>query len=689
MVLLFAVLAVPSGVSGWGDPGGFFSNESVTERELAPGVVWTRAEGNRAGGSHVAHVVAVDLGTPDLEIRSLTGDRFVNTSTGQIYRRSRVSQMLADSGAVAAINTAFFDIRDTMAPGGLILQDGIVNREPHSARNTFVMTRDGRPHLMTNLGWSATVTRDGSERTVTGINRPAIASSQINAYLPPWHLNPSDATTFTEGRTVTEAFVEIEETDTASSPSDRTRITGTVRKVLVNGAQEPISEGHMVLSGVGAGGAFLGEMSSGDEVEVAWQLTGTPADVDWNDLGEAASGWHVLIRNGQRGTGTGDHWDGTHPRSAIGIDEDGARIVLVLVEGRMPGDADGMSLDTVIDFLEHLGAYNALEFDGGGSSALAGRLDGENQLLSRPSDGSERFVPAGLGVFVEIEEEEREEVIIDNRDPAPEMSRSGSWLVGDFGSPHGVDYHWASVTSSASPSATATYRPNVTIPGRYDVFTWWVHGSNRATSVPHRIAHAEGTQTVFVNQRNTGEAWRLLAEGIPFDSGSDGYVRIGNNASGGNVVIADAVRWLLVEPDTTRFAGWRAAYFDEEERADPSISGAEADPDGDGIPNLLEFALGLDPRTPDTGALPVPQVRPADGQGGEEYLTLEFSHPAGLSEIEYEVRLSSDLADWSESAVLVETADNGDGTVTRLYRDTRPYGEPDARFLRLQVHRSP
>ncbi len=56
----------------------------------------------------------------------------------------------------------------------------------------------------------------------------------------------------------------------------------------------------------------------------------------------------------------------------------------------------------------------------------------------------------------------------------------------------------------------------------------------------------------------------------------------------------DQVTWV---PGDFAFENWQALHFTPEELADPLISGAEADPDADGINNGVESALGLDPRS--------------------------------------------------------------------------------------------
>ncbi len=93
-------------------------------------------------------------------------------------------------------------------------------------------------------------------------------------------------------------------------------------------------------------------------------------------------------------------------------------------------------------------------------------------------------------------------------------------------------------------------------------------------------------------------------------------------------------------PLPPRFGAWRGQFFSLEELRDNSISGPLADPDRDGIDNLLEFAAGGHPLVPASASAPV-LVRSKDGK------TFQFTRAkAAAEEITYLVDASSDLQQW-------------------------------------------
>ena len=79
-----------------------------------------------------------------------------------------------------------------------------------------------------------------------------------------------------------------------------------------------------------------------------------------------------------------------HPRSVIGQDADG-NVWLIVVDGRAPGEADGMTISELTSFCLQLGLTDALNLDGGGSSTLWTQKGG---VINNPCD-NRRFDHAG------------------------------------------------------------------------------------------------------------------------------------------------------------------------------------------------------------------------------------------------------------------------------------------------------
>lgn len=80
------------------------------------------------------------------------------------------------------------------------------------------------------------------------------------------------------------------------------------------------------------------------------------------------------------------------PRSAVGVTADN-HVLFVVIDGRRAPSAIGVTYAQVADLMIALGAVNATELDGGGSSTLWGANYG---VFNSPSDGRERLVALGL-----------------------------------------------------------------------------------------------------------------------------------------------------------------------------------------------------------------------------------------------------------------------------------------------------
>jgi exopolysaccharide biosynthesis protein len=127
--------------------------------------------------------------------------------------------------------------------------------------------------------------------------------------------------------------------------------------------------------------------------KVTIEMLERPTADDW----EVVAGNTLLIQNGT----VVPHKSKTrHPRTLVGLDKSGTRLVLLVVDGRKPALAVGMNYDELAAEMLRLGCYQALNLDGGGSSVMAVR-DGSNfHILNEPTDGHERAVANVLGISI-------------------------------------------------------------------------------------------------------------------------------------------------------------------------------------------------------------------------------------------------------------------------------------------------
>ena len=120
------------------------------------------------------------------------------------------------------------------------------------------------------------------------------------------------------------------------------------------------------------------------------------------------------------------------------------------------------------------------------------------------------------------------------------------------------------------------------------------------------------------------------------------------------------------------FDAWRAGKFTVAELGNTNISGAWANPDGDAFPNLLEYAMGLDPKTSD----PASTFSATLSNG---LFTLSFPHYKPATDAPIALEVSSDLASWS-SVTTTQSLDLG-LTETLTYQEA---ASASARFFRLK-----
>jgi exopolysaccharide biosynthesis protein len=152
-----------------------------------------------------------------------------------------------------------------------------------------------------------------------------------------------------------------------------------------------IPSGTTVLVGREDAATTLRTLRTGDRVSIRYHLTGT-------ERYRFAVGGFPILRDGEPLAGL--ETNAPAPRTSAGVSRDGRFLYLVTVDGRSLV-SNGLTVSELAGLLDQAGADDAVNLDGGGSSTFVVRGPGEPSATVRnvPSDGTERAVPNGIGVF--------------------------------------------------------------------------------------------------------------------------------------------------------------------------------------------------------------------------------------------------------------------------------------------------
>ncbi|RKN05020.1 multidrug transporter [Streptomyces radicis] len=353
---------------------------SRTEQPIAPGAELTTFQRLESDKWLSAQALSIDL-TSDLRVDYL--------SPGRVADAAPVSELVAghdageDRTTVAAINADFFDINATGAPLGAGISDGELTQSPTDGAHEAVGMGPESAGRVLELYFDGTLTLPSGEAALDTFNAPLIPADGIGVYTPQW--GEADRSLPVSGATgVTEVLVE----------------DGAVVSVGDGPGDDPIPEEATVLLGRDAGAATLAGLAEGDAVDLEY----APRTGDGSPLPTTAVGGRgVLVEDGEPRDWEGLPNNPTAPRTAVGFSRDGQEMHVLTVDGRQ-AHSGGVTLTELAVMMADLGAWSALNLDGGGSSTLLARDPGAAAptVRNRPSDGAERPVPNGLALTAPV-----------------------------------------------------------------------------------------------------------------------------------------------------------------------------------------------------------------------------------------------------------------------------------------------
>jgi hypothetical protein len=359
-------------------------DERRSVSRVAPGVRWTRIV--REGGPWRVNVLTVAAGAR--LVAAPAGD-----AAGERARPSAVSRRLA---AVAAVNGGYFD--GDGYPVGALAAGGRLLSEPVGGRSALLL--GAAPRSVGPLHFEGLVRVGGAEFLLDGINRipgeiPACGGR--GGDLPTER--PSAVTTCTDPSELV-LFTPEWGARTPRRPGslDATVSGGLLTSLRAGGASAVPPDGA-VLTATGAARGPLRDAGVGAALELDQGIRMRSSAVPPGDIVSGGprllAGGRVRVRSSAEGFNPlsapwfhGWFVASRQPRTMAGVRRDGS-LLLVTVDGRRPGWSAGVTLREGARVMRSLGARDALNLDGGGSTSMAVR----GRLANLPSDpGGERRV---------------------------------------------------------------------------------------------------------------------------------------------------------------------------------------------------------------------------------------------------------------------------------------------------------
>ncbi|MFF7981042.1 phosphodiester glycosidase family protein [Streptomyces sp. NPDC007901] len=379
----------PHGTMGWQVRVGRYAtqaeagtlNSAVSAAGFRTAVEWSGYDGRQSADAERVHVAVVDPARPAGTVEVSDG--------GDAADREKTSTVAARLGSLVGVNGGFFITSDADGVQGTSAGLSVVHGELRSmaagSRAALILEDGGRRVRVADLSSTVTVRSGAAVHAVEGINR--VPGKVRNCGRPgavPTALPRQDVTC-----TLADDLVRF--TDAFGAPLP----TGAGVQVVLDGHGVVVSlgdrggsvpAGGSVLQGTGAAAAWLTEHAEpGHRLtvrEVVRDSSGRQVRLGPDD--SVVSAAPTLVEDGRvhidaatEGTldpldlSFGFAWSNVRqPRTLAGVDRRG-RLLLVTVDGRQPGVSEGFTLAEAAAFMRSLGAVQALNLDGGGSTAMA------------------------------------------------------------------------------------------------------------------------------------------------------------------------------------------------------------------------------------------------------------------------------------------------------------------------------
>ncbi|WP_077369547.1 phosphodiester glycosidase family protein [Anaerosalibacter sp. Marseille-P3206] len=351
----------------------FVIYENKDSEHLSSGVVHEHVQRFTAKGWWNINVLRVDLQDEYTEVKGLFSNKGIS-------KREKVSTMVNESNAIAGVNGDFFNYKPFASPIGTLINDGEIISSPMErqyAKPAFVLDNNKNVQIAYfDKKLAAVSSATGKEVILSAINKASQAYAEVMLYNKHWGAQSI-------GNKLHNDLIEI------------VVIDDVVTEVRIG--QPPIAipeNGYVLVGRERVKDRLLDNFHVGDTVQL--NLTTTP---NLENIKMAIGGGSIILKDGVP-MNSHNIAPGLAPRTGMGVSQDGKELIIATIDGR-DTSYKGVNEKTFGSILKELGSYNAIMFDGGGSTAMAVKYVDESQakLVNRPSDGGERKVINGVGLF--------------------------------------------------------------------------------------------------------------------------------------------------------------------------------------------------------------------------------------------------------------------------------------------------
>lgn len=349
--------------------------DTLSAMKVGPGSFYTALKYSN-GSKHIrAFLLEIDAQNQYIKFESVLGKDSLVTcelTSGMAKRKSRERAVY-----FAGTNADFFATTGSVGyPIHGCVMENQIGRTP---ANSPHMAFSGNIPVLDNLVFEGSTCKIGEN--VLNINdmNTARGENQLILYNT---LNGNYTHTNNSG---TEVLIELsEDTDWNVNTTLKAKVIAKIQ----NKGNMHMSPGQAVLSGHGSAAEFLNKANENEEIELYLGIRFISLDKKIK-VDAAVGGDRMILHNGVI---TDNDWAELHPRTAIGYSEDGNKVYFCVVDGRSSVSA-GVRTKELGDIIKSAGAFQAMNLDGGGSSAMYIK---ELGIMNRPSDGNERAVCNGI-----------------------------------------------------------------------------------------------------------------------------------------------------------------------------------------------------------------------------------------------------------------------------------------------------